>query len=38
MTYAEWSYRPVRDLWIHPETGLSITNEDMPWELKPEEE
>lgn len=45
MLYAKYPYVTVNpkeyvyiwptDYWVHPETEVTITGEDMPWELKP---
>ena len=33
---ADWQYDALHEQWEHPETGIVIFDEDMPWELKPE--
>ena len=37
MRYLDYNYDPETDQWVHPETGVAINDEDMPWELMPEE-
>lgn len=32
----EYVYDSILERWEHPETGVIILAEDMPWELKPE--
>ncbi|WP_281268413.1 hypothetical protein [Xylanimonas oleitrophica] len=38
MTAADYRYEQEPNVWFHPETGVSIWDEDMPWELRPERE
>jgi hypothetical protein len=32
---ADFKYIRGANQWVHPETGVRINDEDMPWELKP---
>lgn len=31
----DYRYEQLRNWWTHPETGVIITDEDMPTELRP---
>ena len=32
----DFTYRPLPNLWVHPETGVTILDEDMSDELRPD--
>lgn len=36
--FADFIYEPKPQWWVHPETGVTIFDEDMPWELRPADE
>lgn len=37
MRYLDYNYDPETDEWVHPVTGVAIKDDEMPWELTPEE-